>query len=1021
MGGIGKTQLAVEYVHRNRDDYPGGIFWIDASAPLAEGFSRLATDGRLKWAEPDRPCDEQIRAAFAALNRRADGLLVLDNLPDPATIAIPVLPGCTPEDLKCRLLFTTRRHDLGRFTGVEVTVLPEEPALRLLLRHPSRKGTLEPADPDHEHARAIARMLGRLPLALELAGAYLGKFSGDVTLEGYRDGLRSDGALATLDADAAEVSEADLRRVHDPAVAATIGEQWEALGDDSARLLLRVGSLFQESAALPVVRLGLLAGLGDDAHPGRPSPLRRAIRRLHDACLIERLEGDQLRLHPLIREFALRKTPPDQAEEFLASRIEEASEALDSFDTLEMLDRQRGIDGLQWDIMAILALCPSSANAPGRRLRGVLRLLQRESHNLRGWDRSVSSSTFAQQMHFRSVSIGNMPLASKAEHRLMELARPGFILRWRTSSESPALVRILTGHQAGVNSVTVSPDGRLIASASDDQTVAVWDLHSGKRQHELVGHRANVNSVAFSPDGRFIISSSSDCVVIWNGLSGDSLRQVSGHGAGITYASVSPDGRRIASASVDGSVCVWDFESGARLGELKGHAGWVNSVAFGPDGRRIVSGSSDRTVAVWDSTSVDLLRRFTGQQARINSVAFSPDGRQVASGSKKNLAVWNVESGSPVLQVSRHRGGVECVAFSPNGRYIVAASRKSLEAWDIGSGARLLRFTGHLGGVNSVSFSSDGRHMVSGSEDRTVAIWDVESASPIDRQTGNCGRVNALAISPDGRYVVSASLDPALAIWDLEKGVKIGELIGHQDRVNSVAYSPDGRRLVSGSSDQTIVLWDMESRAPIRWLSGHQNWVNSVAFSTNGQRLVSGSSDRSIALWDLESGTPLHRFSGHTGWVTSVAFSSDGRFVASGSLDRSVGVWDVEHGTRIRFLTGHRGWAMSVAFSPDGRQVVSTSDDNTLAVWDIESGSTTHCLTGHQGRVNSVALSPEGHRVASGSADRTIAVWDLHSGHLLARLALDGMIRCVAWGRDGRVLTAADTSGNLYCLEYREY
>ena len=133
-------------------------------------------------------------------------------------------------------------------------------------------------------------MLGRLPLALELAGAYLGKFSGDVSLAGYREGLRSDGALATLDADAAELTEADLRRVHDPAVAATIREQWGTLGDESARLLLRVASLFPESAAVPIARLGLLAGLADEARPGRLSPLVRAVKRL-DAALPGRAAG----------------------------------------------------------------------------------------------------------------------------------------------------------------------------------------------------------------------------------------------------------------------------------------------------------------------------------------------------------------------------------------------------------------------------------------------------------------------------------------------------------------------------------------------------------------------------------------------------------------------------------------------------------------------------------------------------------------------------------------------------------
>jgi len=167
MGGIGKTQLAVEYAHRHKNDYPDGIFWIDAASPLAEGFARLATDPRLRWAENDRPRDEQIRAAFAAINRRPQSLLVLDNLPDPAALAIPLLADCVTEDLRCRLLFTTRRHDLGRFAGVEVTVLPEEPALRLLLRHPSRRAVLDASNPEHEHARAIARMLGRLPLALE--------------------------------------------------------------------------------------------------------------------------------------------------------------------------------------------------------------------------------------------------------------------------------------------------------------------------------------------------------------------------------------------------------------------------------------------------------------------------------------------------------------------------------------------------------------------------------------------------------------------------------------------------------------------------------------------------------------------------------------------------------------------------------------------------------------------------------------------------------------------------------------
>ena len=276
---------------------------------------------------------------------------------------------------------------------------PEDAALELLLRHPSRRAALlDSSHPDHEHARAIARMLGRLPLALELAGAYLGKFSRDVSLAGYRERLKSDGALAVLDADAAELTEADLRRVHDPAVEATIGEQWNALRDDSARLLLRVTALFPESAAVPIPRLGVLAGLGDEARSGGLSHLRRAVQHLEDACLVERLGADQVRLHPLIRGFAARQTPPDDVEHFPRQCLEQAAAGLEHFPTLERISGQCGVDALQENLIAILGLCPPSASDLNARLRAVLRLLQREAHILRGLDPANQPVLFAQQV-----------------------------------------------------------------------------------------------------------------------------------------------------------------------------------------------------------------------------------------------------------------------------------------------------------------------------------------------------------------------------------------------------------------------------------------------------------------------------------------------------------------------------------------------------------------------------------------------------------------------------------------------
>ena len=171
MGGIGKTQLAVEYVYRHQADYPHGIFWVNAAEPLAQGLARVGAE--LRPETLDQSLNHQLKAAFAELKRRPEALLVLDNLADPAQLTRSVGSEPSPLTLACRILFTTRRRELGRFHPVEVSVLPEEPALELLLSHPRRHALHDdPHHPERPEARAICQLLGSLPLALELAGAF---------------------------------------------------------------------------------------------------------------------------------------------------------------------------------------------------------------------------------------------------------------------------------------------------------------------------------------------------------------------------------------------------------------------------------------------------------------------------------------------------------------------------------------------------------------------------------------------------------------------------------------------------------------------------------------------------------------------------------------------------------------------------------------------------------------------------------------------------------------------------------
>ena len=188
----------------------------------------------------------------------------------------------------------------------------------------------------------------------------------------------------------------------------------------------------------------------------------------------------------------------------------------------------------------------------------------------------------------------------------------------------------LQGHSDRVNSVSFSPDGAIIASASGNGVVKLWN-RSGQELLTLQGHSGAVRSVSFSPDGSLIVSASDDGTIkLWD-LSGQELQTLEGHSDWVRSVSFSPDGALIASASDDGTVKLWDL-SGQKLQIFKGHSDWVRSVSFSPDGSLIASASKDGTVKLWDFSGQELLT-LQGHSDEVTSVRFSPDGSLIASAS----------------------------------------------------------------------------------------------------------------------------------------------------------------------------------------------------------------------------------------------------------------------------------------------------------------------------------------------------------------------------------------------------
>jgi WD40 repeat protein len=586
---------------------------------------------------------------------------------------------------------------------------------------------------------------------------------------------------------------------------------------------------------------------------------------------------------------------------------------------------------------------------------------------------------------------------------------------------------ILQGHRRQLTYAVFSPDGTRLATASDDNTVCLWDTASGQLLHILSGHERPVVKVAFNLDGTRLATASSDNTArLWDTASGQLLYTLSGHQGSVVKVAFNPDGTRLATASRDNTARLWDTANGKLLNTLSGHTDWVNDVAFNPHGTRLATASRDNTARLWDLQATDPSQKFQvlrGHTEEVVAVAFNPDGTRLATASYDNTArLWDLQATDPNQKVMVLRGHTEevvAVAFNPDGTRLATASRdNTAQLWNTASGQLLKTLRGHEKEVVAVAFNPDGTRLATASRDNTARLWNTASDQLFATLSGHEGAVVAVDFSRNSTRLATASADHTARLWDAAtarpwdtaNGQLFNTLSGHEKAVVAVAFNPDGTRLATASSDNTARLWDTTSGQLLNTLSGHEKAVVAVAFSPDGTRLATTSADHTARLWDTASGQLLTILRGHEKAVVAVAFNPDGTRLATASRDKTAWLWDTANGKLLNTLSGHTDSVNDVAFNPDSTRLATASDDNTARLWDTASGQLLNTLSGHEKAVVAVAFSPDGTRLATTSADHTARLWDTASGQLLAILSgHEKAVVAVAFNSDGTRLATASS------------
>jgi len=592
---------------------------------------------------------------------------------------------------------------------------------------------------------------------------------------------------------------------------------------------------------------------------------------------------------------------------------------------------------------------------------------------------------------------------------------PGVALHQVNFTQANLAKSVFSETFSHVHSLTLSPNGKYLATGHADGEVRWWHLADGKLLFRASAHTSTVWSVSFSWDGKILASSSFDSsICLWD-VDKQQLRQIlRGHDGWIWSVAFSPQGNLLASGSSDCTIKLWDITTGNCIHALKGHTEIVQAVTFSPDGKTLASGSVDQTVRLWNVDNGQVCQILRGHIHQISSIAFSNDGKTLVSCEGQAIKLWDVKTGACYQTITKQLKLVWSIAMCPlsaaseQESLLVGGDASVLKLWELKTGKCQQTLSGFTGQVWSVALDSTGQFLAA-SDKQTVKIWQIQGRQEAEgrrqktggRRQESEGRSQESEPTPNpsqegnkreetgGIALDSAAVESVEFSTD-SQSLRIKEiqtLNSYTNSIWSVAFSFDGKTLASGNADHTVSLWNVDSRRCINTVHHHHKPVHSLAFSQDGNILATAGEDKAIWVWEQPKGKICSTLLGHTDCIWSVAFSPKGDLIASGSADQTIRLWQVKDHRSLKILLGHESWVLSVAFSPDGEYLASSSADQTLRLWDVNTGKCLKTLFGHQGLIGSVAFSPNGKILASASEDQTVKLWDIANGKLWQTLA----------------------------------
>jgi WD40 repeat protein len=586
-------------------------------------------------------------------------------------------------------------------------------------------------------------------------------------------------------------------------------------------------------------------------------------------------------------------------------------------------------------------------------------------------------------------------------------------------------------HQDRVTYLSFSPDDKLIASASRDKTVKLWniDYFSSSIESDLVNNE--INSLLFSPDGISVAVSQNvgQAKIIkpnhYSKLLADSSRVLG----------FSPNGQFLVTDSSENIIDIWRRNKQPKSFHLPDQHTEIRGVYVSPEGGKFVTVTENNIVKLWNQDGT-LIKQIYEKDNPIVKVSFSPDDNLIALiGSDNRVHLLNSD-GKHIAALSSQLKQISEVVFSPDSKLLAAIGSDTLISLYRNDGSLVKTLVGHTNSLENVRFTPDSQVLISinsasqnsrEAQSSTINLWRSQDGNLI--KTIPVYNFRGITLSPDGNVIASLNDDSipysrtkTVQLLNIDGTVR-AILSGHQDFITSLSFSPDGKRIITGSRDQTIRLWNTDGTL-IKVIQKHNATITSLDFSPDGQTFASVSADNMMMLWNVDgneiktfqkadevddpTNSPFNREQSN-----AIKFSTDGNLVIFAGerpdQGRIIKMWD-NNGKEFKSFTVKESPAVSryrntVSSSENLNTIAIIRSKNDLKLWNTE-GRLIKTLQGHTGTVNSADFNLANRLLASASDDGTVKMWSA-DGILLHTLQHNGKVHIVRFRPDGKILASA--------------